>query len=220
MYLSKIRLIAYLEDISGLTFLDRVNRFLPLLYLAWSLPVLWIVAVVTPPWQNPDEPAHMNRIAQIADGQLLGHRFGSEAGGVTDVTIMQSVAPLNTVIAHGDRRVSLKTMTKAGQVRWGAQARDCVPQYRHVSTCPLLAGGHRGSGRQMAWSQCRSYPHCRAYPRRICECLYRCSRSVSCAQHTRDDWCPARVADDHCLVCSGHAGWADDRPVVRRGRLG
>ena len=120
MRISTSRLTAYLEDLPGSALLDRIGNLLPALYLAWALPVLLIVAVVMPPWQNADEPMQMLRIAQIADGGLLAHRIGNQSGGRTQLGIMQSVAPVGPVIQHPAKRVTLEMLAKAGLPRWGA----------------------------------------------------------------------------------------------------
>jgi uncharacterized membrane protein len=91
-----------------------------MLYLAWAWPLLLLVAVVTPPWQNPDEPAHMLRISQIAHGGLLGYRFGSDSGGIADPAIWPSINAMNGVIQHQEQKVSLGMLAAAGSAEWGA----------------------------------------------------------------------------------------------------
>lgn len=98
---------------------DRIAGALPLLYLAWALPLLLMLAVVTPPWQNPDEVGHMLRISQIAHGGLLAYRFGNTAGGDADPAIFQSV-DVNSVFQHSGQKVSLGMLARAGSVQWGA----------------------------------------------------------------------------------------------------
>jgi uncharacterized membrane protein len=106
--------------------MDRAAVALPLLYLAWALPLLLVVAVVTPPWQNPDEPAHMLRISQIAHGGLLGYRFDNNAGGIADPAIVRSVIPMTSVNQYSEqnpgRKVSLGMLAAAGSVQWSTPA--------------------------------------------------------------------------------------------------
>ncbi|MBU6398330.1 MAG: DUF2142 domain-containing protein [Rhodospirillales bacterium] len=45
--------------------------FLPFLFLACALPVLALAALLTPPGQSPDEPAHLVRTESLLHGALL-----------------------------------------------------------------------------------------------------------------------------------------------------
>ena len=91
---------------------------LPMVYLAWALPLLLMLAVATPPWQNPGETTQMLRISQIADGGLVAYRFGNLSGGVADEALFRSFDPMNSVTDHGGQ-VSLGMLAKAGLAHWG-----------------------------------------------------------------------------------------------------
>jgi len=110
--------IRYLNALRVSAVLTYIIGELPQLYLVWALPLLLAVAVVTPPWQNPDEPGHMLRISQIAHGGLLAYRFGDSAGGFADPAILQSNDPMKSITRdHG--KVSVGMLAAAGSVQWG-----------------------------------------------------------------------------------------------------
>ena len=52
-------------------YLSKSSHLALLLVLTGYLVAATLFAVVTPPWQNPDEPAHYNNIATIASGRGL-----------------------------------------------------------------------------------------------------------------------------------------------------
>ncbi|HEY3846559.1 MAG TPA: DUF2142 domain-containing protein, partial [Acetobacteraceae bacterium] len=112
-------LTPYPNALRGSVVWERITAVLPLLYLSWVLPLVLVVAVVTPPWQNPDEAAHMLRISQIAHGGLLGYRFGHDAGGVADPAILRSLLTVYPVFQHYDQKVSLGMLANAGSIQWG-----------------------------------------------------------------------------------------------------
>lgn len=112
-------LTPFLNVLRSSVVFERITHALPMLYLAWVLPLVLVVAVVTPPWQNPDEAAHMLRISQIAHGGLVGYRFGKDAGGVADPAILQSLLTVYPVFQHYDQKVSLGMLANAGSMQWG-----------------------------------------------------------------------------------------------------
>ena len=100
---------------------------LPILYVAWGLPLLLVVAIATPPWQNPDEAAQMLRISQIAHGGLFSYRFDHGAGGFADPAIIQSATPMAPVVHRPDQRVTLGMLASAGAAQWGGTAELSFP---------------------------------------------------------------------------------------------
>ncbi len=127
---------------------DRIAAVLPLLYLAWALPLMLAIAVVTPPWLNPDEPAHMLRISQIAHGGLLGYRIGNSAGGVADPAIWQSMDTMTSVIQHHEQKVSLGLLAHAGLAEWGSVTAELAfpntAQYSPVVYAPAVLAVEAG----------------------------------------------------------------------------
>jgi uncharacterized membrane protein len=121
--------------------IDRIAVVLPILYLAWALPLLLVVALITPPWQNPDEAAHMLRISQIAHGGLVAYRFDSTAGGFADPAIIASAAATSPVIFHPERKVTLGMLASAGALRWGNTAElpfPAIAMYAPVLYAPAV----------------------------------------------------------------------------------
>jgi uncharacterized membrane protein len=86
--------------------------------LAYLVLVLLTLAVVTPVWQNPDEPFHMMRAVQVAHGELMGHRAWGSAGGSSDPAIYDAYVPVQPVAMHPERRVTLPALAASGAVTW------------------------------------------------------------------------------------------------------
>jgi uncharacterized membrane protein len=91
---------------------------LPPLYFAFTLPLLALLALITPPWQNPDEPLHMARIVQIAHGQLLASRAWGTAGGLSDRAIYDAYRPLQHVAMHPEQRLTRADLQASNAVQW------------------------------------------------------------------------------------------------------
>jgi uncharacterized membrane protein len=88
-------------------------------YLAFVLPLLSTLALVTPPWQNPDEPLHLARIVQIAHGGLIGSRAFGTAGGLSDASIYNAYRPVAHAAMRPDQRLSRQDIQAANQIHWG-----------------------------------------------------------------------------------------------------
>ena len=113
--------------------MDRLPRLLPIVYLIWAVPLLITLCWLIPPWQTPDEPAHLMRADQVGHGEIIGSRRTPRlAGGVTDPDIVASAHGLNTVAGHSDARVGTALLAQAGSLAWGArrfQANPNTAQY-------------------------------------------------------------------------------------------
>jgi len=69
----------------------------PLLYFAY--------AILTPPFQTPDEHQHLFRAWQLSQGQLFAERRGAAAGGVLPYSLGQAALPeVGSLKPHFDRR--------------------------------------------------------------------------------------------------------------------
>lgn len=126
---------------------DRIAGVLPVLYVAWALPLLLAVAVVTPPWENPDEAAHMLRISQIAHGGLLAYRFDHSAGGAADPDIIASASAMSPVMFHPEKKVSLGMLANAGAAQWGGLTELSFPaiaQYPPILYVPAVLAVEAG----------------------------------------------------------------------------
>jgi uncharacterized membrane protein len=61
--------------------------------LAAGALVYFAFAIVTPPFQTPDEHQHLYRAWQLAHFQLHGERRGEQAGGMVPIGLLQASAP-------------------------------------------------------------------------------------------------------------------------------
>ncbi len=87
-------------------------------FAAWLLPLLLTIAVVTPPWQNSDEPTHVLRAVQVAHGQVAGFRLFGTAGGLSDNAVYAALTPIGGVPMHPEARVTRAALTASEAVRW------------------------------------------------------------------------------------------------------
>src|SRR5215210_2549766 len=53
---------------------DRVFSLLPLLYLLWSLPFLFAIALIVPPGGQADEPERFARAAHVSAGGMVADK--------------------------------------------------------------------------------------------------------------------------------------------------
>jgi uncharacterized membrane protein len=75
--------------------------FAPLIYAAFAL--------LTPPFQTPDEHQHLMRAWQLSELQLTGEQRGSSAGGVLPASLADAIEPeLGTVAPHADRPLQVR----------------------------------------------------------------------------------------------------------------
>jgi uncharacterized membrane protein len=89
-----------------------------LLFLLYAVPLLLAIALITPAWQEPDEPFHLLRAVQIAHGGLLGTRAWGSAGGNSDPAIYRAYEPVRLVAMHGERRITRAALAASAAVRW------------------------------------------------------------------------------------------------------
>jgi uncharacterized membrane protein len=96
-------------------FEDLAARWLALLFVLYGLIATAFLAINIPPFQNPDEPAHFLRAAQIADGRLIGVRFSTTdpkgmtyvtAGDRVDPALLTVFEPSITMATHLDTRAT------------------------------------------------------------------------------------------------------------------
>ncbi len=77
------------------------KNILMALFLFCALPVTGLTALLTPPGQSPDEPAHMVRAAGLLDGQIIAHRatgtdpYTGKPYPVTGVLVDQGLAQVS-----------------------------------------------------------------------------------------------------------------------------
>lgn len=100
-------------------------RVLAWLYLALALPLAIRLAVVTPPYQVADEPAHFLRATQIGQGGLVaGHWARAFLGGKLPANAAAASAPFDAVRFTATPAGDGAALRQAARLRWpGARAR-------------------------------------------------------------------------------------------------
>jgi uncharacterized membrane protein len=116
--------------------LNTLPRLLPLLFLVWAFPLLITVAWLTPPWQNPDETAHLVRADQVAHGAILGVRRGGDAGGYSDPGIILSGNALASLAFHSEVKLRSAMLDQAAAFQWGR--RDFIRNPNTAQYPPFL----------------------------------------------------------------------------------
>lgn len=103
--------------------LRTLSDRLPLLWLLWSIPFGLSIAWITPPWQNPDEPAHFLRMAQISSGGMIGHRYPAQGvvGGEVDPGIIAAFSVYTDMLFHRARKDTQELETRARGPHWSGQ---------------------------------------------------------------------------------------------------
>ncbi|MBV8765148.1 MAG: DUF2142 domain-containing protein [Hyphomicrobiales bacterium] len=89
----------------------RIARRLASAFIVYGMVAIAFLAVNMPPFQNPDEPAHFLRAAQLADGAIVAFRFrngdsGLAAGGWADPELL-AASDFHTLLAfHPEARAT------------------------------------------------------------------------------------------------------------------
>lgn len=94
---------------------------LALRLFTWLAPALYLLfALVTPPFQTPDEQQHLFRAWQLSTGQLIGERQGEISGGYLPAGVARAAATeLRTDLPHQKKFVS--------QSSWGERFSRATP---------------------------------------------------------------------------------------------
>jgi len=101
---------------------DAVRHRLAVVYFCLAASTVIVLAWVMPPFQNPDELSHFQRIDQITHGTLIGQRFGrAYSGGSVDANIEQAYAPFALLPFHANRKVSAEMLLRAGKLPWSGE---------------------------------------------------------------------------------------------------
>lgn len=53
------------------SFCEKLHDHLPLIYLLYAIPAIVLIALITPPFQVPDEPNHFCRAEQVSTGRMV-----------------------------------------------------------------------------------------------------------------------------------------------------
>ncbi|THD73147.1 MAG: DUF2142 domain-containing protein [Bradyrhizobium sp.] len=139
---------------------DDYARWIAAAFLLYGVLSTALLAIVMPPFQVPDEPAHFMRAAQIARGELIGMRFPTTAadgspqmtaGGQLDSALVGTITPFTkSMPAHPEVRAS-RTMWEPA-VRWSNDLALCAfpnsviypPFFYAPSAIGILAGRAAG----------------------------------------------------------------------------
>src|SRR5258708_19390185 len=101
------------------------DRWLAWLFLLYALPLAVALALITPPFQNPDEDGHFLRAVQIAGGELVGRRLESGgSGGRVDPAARLAGARFKPLAGHPERRLDPAMTADTAGLRWGAAPED------------------------------------------------------------------------------------------------
>ncbi len=82
-------------------------------FLLYSMPLITILAIWTPPYQSPDELNHFFRAYQVAHGRFFG---GS--GGFVPVAVEQLYGYASTLPFHSNERYTSSEQAGAAKVQW------------------------------------------------------------------------------------------------------
>jgi uncharacterized membrane protein len=124
---------------------------LAVLFLVYGLVAVGLLAVIMPPYQNPDEVAHFMRAEAISEGGVIGARFPIiGGGGVIDFGIERSAAIFEPLKLHPERKVTRAMAENALAFQWGTEAGPRgfanTAIYSPVSYLPAVVGIWIGKG--------------------------------------------------------------------------
>ena len=102
---------------------DGFGGLLPRLLTLAGLAALWfavgLMALIMPPFQNPDEPAHFLRAEQISRGHLIGQRYSEfKSGGETEINIGAAFTPFSPIFGNREIKVTTSMLAQGGGVNW------------------------------------------------------------------------------------------------------
>jgi uncharacterized membrane protein len=117
---------------------DRLSRrstaqFLAAAFLFYGLAATAMLSFLMPPYQNPDEPSHFMRAAQIATGSLLGARNAGNDIQTSDPNIMLSRVPFRGIQASAANKTTALMYEEATKVAWSD---DLSRQYVYTAAYP------------------------------------------------------------------------------------
>jgi uncharacterized membrane protein len=104
---------------------DAMAHRIAIAFVFYGLLAVVFLAINMPPFQNPDELAHLLRAAQLADGALVGTRIKVtgpdgrqylQGGGQSDRALLTAYAPFSPLI--GQPGVKATRQDWAPQVHW------------------------------------------------------------------------------------------------------
>lgn len=119
---------------AAVRYAEGAVKWLPILYLVWALPLAMTVAILTPPFQNPDEANHMLRAVQIERGGLISYRFTTpekpnhlQAGGASAAGVSNADALFADLPGWRNAKATADKFTRAGRIVFGPSVPSWFP---------------------------------------------------------------------------------------------
>jgi hypothetical protein len=108
-------------SISKICHIMRRPKVLAVLFVLQVSGIVLALGCSVPPFENPDEFDHMDRVDQVASGRLIGTRFGGAqmSGGKVDLGINRIDQVIGVIRDHPGMKVSRAMLQAAGQIPWG-----------------------------------------------------------------------------------------------------
>ncbi|QCO00328.1 DUF2142 domain-containing protein (plasmid) [Azospirillum argentinense] len=104
---------------ASVAILARLERGLPLLFLAYALPMVIFLSITMPAYLNPDETNHAMRAEQVSHGAPLNWRTGPfDAGGTIDTGLLSLLEVYWPILAEADKRVTRSMQDRSHAVTW------------------------------------------------------------------------------------------------------
>ena len=93
---------------------DLVENRLAWLFLAYAVPLVIVLSIITPPFQVADELAHFQRADEIGHGEIISERLGGTIdGGWIEMGALYQAMPF-----HPEVKQTVAQATEAGAIRW------------------------------------------------------------------------------------------------------
>lgn len=91
------------------------------LFVAYGLAAVLSLALLMPPFGNPDEATHLMRADMISSGNIVGTRHGvRSAGGPIDWAILDAYDPFDLVMYHPGSPVTRALADASHRVKWSS----------------------------------------------------------------------------------------------------
>ena len=101
------------------------ERACVLAFVIYGLLSACVMMWKLPPFMGPDEPNHLKRANLVANGSLVGQRFGEgssvNSGGDTEVNLDKAVRIFDPVKFNSSNKVTPSELTAAKAVPWGPE---------------------------------------------------------------------------------------------------
>jgi len=92
-------------------------------YAFWLTIIIFLmslaVSTLTPPFQSPDEDAHLKRAYLLSHGYVwLSHPAGESTGGLINQGLIRYIDKFKGLPFHGEQKVSANDLYEAKQITW------------------------------------------------------------------------------------------------------